>query len=307
MSPAASIMSSTAISVILPNYNGRTLLEKNLPSLFQALADIPHEVIVVDDCSRDDSVEFLQQSYPTIQVIRTEHNHGFSATCNRGIMAATQPLLCVVNTDVTFTPDYFLKAQPHFTDPRLFAVKGEILNYQESFDSVVNTESTSLLYYKRGFLRFNQRVKPEPDNLTGKVNGQFVLLGCCFVCRREVMVALGGFDEIYSPFYWEDADLALRALRAGYGLVFEPDCKVYHQTSSTIGTYRSTTRRRLVSMRNKFIFTWRHLQGGGAWASHIVFTVASLLLRWITLDWKYYVAFGNALVRRLTFKSSLPT
>jgi len=292
-------MAYQAISVILPNYNGTGLLRRNLPSLIEALetTGVDHEIIVVDDCSSDDSVAMLQAEFPQVRLVVNEKNLGFSATCNRGVHAAVHPLLCIVNTDVTFTRDYFQKALPYFADPAMFAVKGAIINYRNDFDDILNTESTSLLYYKRGFLRFNQRVEPRPETFTGKVDGQFVLLGCCFVCDREKMLELGGFDEIFSPFYWEDADLAIRALRRGFHLAYEPECKVFHQTSSTIASYRSNTRRRLVSMRNKFLFTWRHLQGVGQWTSHIGFTTLSLLVRWLILDWKFYWAFASALMR----------
>lgn len=292
-------MSTTTLSIILPNFNGRQLLQRNLPSLFAAVAGLEHEVIVVDDCSNDDSVPFLQQHYPQIKLIQNPHNMGFSATCNAGVRAATKSLLCIVNTDVTFTPEYFTRALPYFADPSLFSVKGEILNYSDSFDKLINTESTSEIYYKRGFLRFNQRVEPQPDKLSGKLGEQFTLLGCCFVCRREMMLELDGFDEIYSPFYWEDADLAMRALHRGYHLAYVPECRVYHQLSSTLSAYRSHTRRRLVSMRNKFIFTWRHLHGSGYWLSHVTVTFLSLLSRWLILDWKFYIAFFSALVRIL--------
>ena len=96
-----------SISTVLPNYNGRHLLEKNIPSLLEAIGTIHNEIIVVDDCSTDDSVAFLENTYPNIKVIRNDVNLGFSSTCNKGIRAATLDLLCIVNTDVTFTPDYF--------------------------------------------------------------------------------------------------------------------------------------------------------------------------------------------------------
>ena len=96
---------TNSISIVLPNYNGRHLLEKNLPSIVEALAGFDHEIIIVDDCSADDSVEFIQRSYPDIKLIQNEVNLGFSTTCNTGIFAAKYPLLCVANTDVTFTPE----------------------------------------------------------------------------------------------------------------------------------------------------------------------------------------------------------
>ena len=291
-----------SISVILPNFNGRGLLEKNIPSLFEALGDIDNEIIVIDDYSSDDSVQFLKETYPVIKVIRNEINLGFSATCNKGIKAAKLNLLCVVNTDVTFTPDYFTNMIREFDDTSLFAVKGDIVNYDKSFDDVINIDRTTTLYYKRGFLRFDTRTPITNRTVMTKKNSQFVALGCCFVCNREMMLQLKGFDEIYSPFYWEDSDLAQRALESDFKLLYLPESKVFHQASSTISNYRSNTQRRLVSNRNKFLFSWQHLDSKTFWMSHVPTTALNLLVRWLIIDWKYYVAFYNALNRKLTFQ-----
>ena len=293
---------NTSISVIIPNYNGRDLLEKNIPSLFSALNELDFEIIVVDDCSTDDSVQFLKESYPNIIIIKNSKNQGFSATCNKGIFASTKHLLCLTNTDVTFTNDFFSNAFPYFQNPDVFAVKGEIINYADNQANVINKEATSLLYYKRGILRFNQRIEPDTKKFTGDINGQFVLLGCCFVCSREMILSLNGYNEIFSPFYWEDADLAIRALRKNYKLIYAPECKVLHQTSSTISKTRSNTRRRLTSNRNKFLFTWLHLQQPIHIIQHITFTVLSLLTRWIILDWKYYYSLVWATSRYIKYK-----
>jgi GT2 family glycosyltransferase len=298
MSQADNIFS---ISIVLPNYNGRSLLEKNLPSLITAVEQYDHEIIVVDDKSSDDSVRFIEQNYPQITVIENKINQGFSSTCNKGIKIASKDLTCIANTDVTFTHNYFTNAMQCFTAPDIFAVKGDIINYRENFDDVINIERTCLLYYKRGFLRFNHKVEPAHTFQGSKLNTQFVLLGCCFVCRREPLQALKGFDEIYSPFYWEDSDLAQRALESGYKLMYSEDCKVYHQLSSTINTYRSKRHRLLVSNRNKFLFTWRHLSGFKNWLVHLIYTLLNLITRWIILDWKYYAALFRALFRYFAF------
>ena len=291
-----------SISVVLPNFNGRNLLQKNLPSLITALGDFDYEIIIVDDCSSDDSVKFLKETYPEIKIICNEINLGFSATCNKGINTAKLKLLCIVNTDVTFTPDYFTNMIREFDDTSLFALKGDIINYNQSFDDVINIDRTTTLYYKRGFLRFDtSNPLTQRTSLSG-ADDIFVALGCCFVCNREMMIKLHGFDEIYSPFYWEDSDLARRAMRSGYKLLYLPKSVVYHQASSTIANYRSNVQRHLVSDRNKFLFSWRHLDTKTFWTSHLPITALSLLVRWLTIDWKYYVAFYNALIRKLTFQ-----
>jgi GT2 family glycosyltransferase len=284
-----------SISVVLPNYNGRQLLEKNLPSLIKAIETFEHEIIVVDDHSTDDSISFLKTAYPHIKIIENRQNHGFSFSCNRGIDATRNYYTCISNTDVTFTENFFSNAIKNFTSPDVFAVKGDIINYYDNVDNILNIERTSLLYYKRGFLRFNQKIEPSSNKFYPEINSQFVLLGCCFVCKNDILKDLGGYDEIYSPFYWEDADLAQRALEKGYTLKYDDTCKIYHEVSATISNNVSNVKRRLVSNRNKFIFTWRHLKGVEKWLSHVLYTVLNLLIRWLTLDWKYYVAFISAL------------
>lgn len=291
-----------SISVVLPNYNGRHLLEKNLPSIIEALTGFEHEIIVVDDCSADDSVEFLQHTYPDIVLIKNEINLGFSTTCNTGIFAAKHPLLCVANTDVTFTPEYFTNMVDEFDDTDLFAVKGDIVNYASSYDDVMSIDRTTTMYYKRGFLRFDTSNPLLERAVFSGDDDIYVGLGCCFVCDREMMIKLQGFDEIYSPFYWEDSDLARRAMHNGYKLLYLPESIVYHQASSTIANYRSNVQRRLISNRNKFLFCWQHLDTKKFWISHVPTTILNLLVRWLIIDWKYYVAFYTAVTRKLTFQ-----
>lgn len=292
-------MMKHSISVILPNYNGRSLLLSNIPSIVIALenAKCDYQVIVVDDCSTDDSVDMLKKEFPFVKIIVNETNQGFSYTCNRGIFDAKNSILCIVNTDVTFTPDYFINGIGYFDDESVFALKGNIINYQNNINEVVSIEKTAKLFIKRGLLRFDKKVEYIPDSFTGEIGGQFVLLGCCFMCSRDKALELKGFDEIFSPFYWEDSDLALRALRKGFKLIYEPLCVVYHKTSSTIPNFRSNTKIKLISNRNKFIFSWKYLKGTKQWLSHIFYTLVNLTTRWIILDWKYYVALFNALLR----------
>lgn len=292
-------MMKHSISVILPNYNGRSLLLSNIPSIVIALehARCDYEIIVVDDCSTDDSVDMLKKEFPFVKVIVNKTNQGFSYTCNRGIFDAKNSILCIVNTDVTFTPDYFTIGIKYFDDENIFALKGNIINYQNKIDEIVSIEKTAQLFIKRGLLRFDKKVEYVPDSFTGEIGGQFVLLGCCFMCSRDKALELKGFDEIFSPFYWEDSDLALRALRKGFKLIYEPLCVVYHKTSSTIPNFRSSTKIKLISNRNKFIFSWKYLKGTKQWLSHIFYILLNLTTRWIILDWKYYVALFNALQR----------
>lgn len=293
------------ISVVLPNYNGRHLLEANLPSLAIALnkLECAHEIIVADDASTDDSVHFLETNYPEIIIRKATKNQGFSSNCNLGAKAARWELLCIVNTDVIFDEDYFYKAYGYFqNNTALFAVKGDIIHYSNDINNPVNIGHACQLYFKRGLLRYTHNIKPDPAKFGAGIGMQFLPLGTGFICDTAKYVELGGYAEIFSPFYWEDPDLALRALEKGWQLQYAPECRLYHKTSSTISATQTNLRRRLVSIRNKHIFTWRHLKGPTAWSIHVIFTLLSILTRWLVLDWKYYIALTWALWRQATFQ-----
>lgn len=290
---------STGISVVLPNYNGKNLLSKNLPYLFKSLdnAGLDYEVIISDDCSLDDSIDYLAKNYPDIIITKTKNNSGFSVNCNNGIKKAKLAYLCVANTDIQFTPEYFKNALKYFTDPDLFAIKGDICNFSDTTDNLINIEKEARLYYKNGFLRFNYDFSKKIQ-----YDIQFSLLGSCFLCKTSVMRELDGFNEIFSPFYWEDSDLALRAIYSGYQVKYVNDCPAYHKISSTISKKCTGNTRKLISYRNKFLFTWLHLHSVKRWGSHIFFVIFSLLFRWLILDWKYYSSFFMAINRIRIFK-----
>ena len=75
------------ISIIIPNYNGESLLKENIPILLNALRNLKnrYEIIVVDDCSIDNSVKLLKEKFPLIKVIKTDKNSGFGSSCNLGV------------------------------------------------------------------------------------------------------------------------------------------------------------------------------------------------------------------------------
>jgi GT2 family glycosyltransferase len=118
-----------SISVVIPNYNGEQLLQKNLPLLYQALntANLEYEIIIPDDASTDNSIHFLKNNYPQIILVRNKTNSGFATNINSGIRKATKELVFLLNSDIELTPDYFLTLLPYFQDNKTFGVTGRII------------------------------------------------------------------------------------------------------------------------------------------------------------------------------------
>lgn len=285
------------VSVVIPNYNGTDLLRSNLPALFTSLNDAgeAYEVIVVDDCSSDNSVDFLHKQYPDVHVIVNEQNYGFARTCNVGIAAAKGEFTCVVNTDVQFKEQYFKNAIAVLRNTGAFATLGDIYNYSDGKLDVHQTAGQ--MRFKRGLLRFSSTNELNPSRFGWHSGDHFLALGCCFVARTDELKQLGGFNEIFIPFYWEDVDLCIRAFKAGLKIEYCHDCPIVHYASGTIAKTRTNVRRRLVSQRNKFLFTWMHMTTKREKYLHAWYLFYSAAFRWLVLDWRFYVALCAATIR----------
>ena len=246
-----------SLSVIIPNYNGKHLLESYLPSVFEALENtgVSYELIVVDDASKDDSVSFIKNTYPQITLLVNDSNRGFSYTCNQGIAIAHYELTLLLNSDVRLTPDYFEKQWIYFQREDTFGVMGRIM----SADGATIEDAARILFYKGCRIkanRFYYSANPNDQNVyTAYLSGANALID------TKKLKELHGFDEIYSPFSSEDSDLSLRAWLLGWKCYYEHQSICFHQVSGSTKTQIKSAFIKTVYYRNRFIFHAIHLQG----------------------------------------------
>ena len=284
-----------SISVVIPNYNGKELLKKNIPTVLAALEynRSDYEVIVADDCSVDDSVPFLKEKFTQVQVVVGDQNLGFSGNINRGLRVARKDLVLALNSDVSLEKDYFTYQLPYFENPHIFGVMGALL-FPES-KQVQRLD----LYPKQDFWGYFKSMQI-PGYQFDKPTRIFFVSVSNVLMDRNKLNELNGFNELFSPFYGEDLDLGFRAWRMGWESLYEPRSKAYHQASTTISQFNKKKKIRLISRRNKIIFHDLHLQG---WQRCLFFLKMSLdvLSRWIILDTSYY----KALVKYLMMRKSI--
>jgi len=278
-----------SISVLIPNYNGRQLLEKHLPYTYAALenAGIPFEIIVVDDCSTDDSVSFLRGCYPDIRLLENPMNQGFSATCNRGIAAAQHELLLLLNSDIQLTVDYFANQWPCFMHENTFGVAGQII------DATTGTTGNAGRLLKKYRYRINTK-RFFKTTTPGKPVPTVQLSGANALVRTDRIRLLGGFDEIFSPFYSEDTDLSLRAWRMGWACYYDFGSTCTHLGASTIKAKHCRQEIKKIYYRNKFILNAIHRRGvpGTGFSIQLVcFDVLPKLLAGKTWIWDSFTAY----------------
>ncbi len=123
------------ISVVIPTWKGRRLLEAYLPSVLVAV-DVygkergrETEIITVEDAGGDDTIAWLRDQYAgRIILLKHQRNLGFAAACQTGFEAAQYPIVLLLNNDVRLRPDCLAPLVKHFMDPQVFAVTGKLLN-----------------------------------------------------------------------------------------------------------------------------------------------------------------------------------
>ena len=180
---------ATAASVVIPNWNGRDLLEKYLPSIVTALAGNPaNEIVVVDNGSTDGSAEFVRRNFPQVHLVALEKNLGFGGGSNAGFRAAAHDIVVLLNSDMRVAPDFLAPLLEGFCDPLVFAVSCQIF----FSDPAKLREETGLTqgWWEDGQLRVRHRIDPAVDTLFPCFYGGG---GSCAFDRQKFL-ELGGFD-----------------------------------------------------------------------------------------------------------------
>lgn len=246
-----------SVSIVIPNYNGKHLLEKYLPSVFTAAknAETTFEIIVIDDGSKDDSIDFIKSHYPNIKLLINDKNRGFSYTCNHGIGEAKYDLILLLNSDVKLTPNYFEHQWKYFNKPDTFGVMARIMSFDESRIE----DAARLLYYGGCRIKANKFYYSEHPNDESVYTAY--LSGANALVDTKKLKELGGFDEIYSPFSSEDFDLSLRAWQLGWKCYYEHQAFCFHHVSGSTKTQIKSNFIKKVYYRNRYILQGIHLQG----------------------------------------------
>ena len=243
------------ISVIVTNWNGLSLLKKNLENIIINSPEA-NEIIFADDASSDSSIEFakkLQKKYPKLKIVEHKENLGFGENSNNAVKNATGELVVLLNNDIYPHPNYIKNSLKHFNNPNVFGVGFAELGH----------ENWARIYWSNGYLQH------EPGTDVSKTHISAWVSGGSSIVRKDSFLRLGGFDPIYAPFYSEDLDLGLRAWKSGYTLLWEPSAIVEHKHESTMSKfpkhsldYAKERNRLLTVLRN---FTDKELLNSNKW------------------------------------------
>ena len=264
---------TAAASVVIPNWNGRDLLEKYLPSVVTAMAgSAENEVIVVDNGSSDGSADFVRQHFPTVRLLALETNLGFGGGSNAGFAAAKNDIVVLLNSDMRVAADFLAPLLAGFTGESVFAVSCQIY----FSDPEKKREETGLTqaWWANGALRVRHR---DDSQVTGLYPCFYGGGGSCAFDRRKFL-ELGGFDEVLRPFYLEDTDLGFMAWKRGWKVFYQPQSHVWHEHRGTIGKQFSPEYIQAMLKKNFILFCWKNLGEWPRLLSNFAFTWSGAVL-----------------------------
>jgi GT2 family glycosyltransferase len=253
----------TRVTFIVPTHNQRELMDLCLPPLLEEAGPV-HKVLVVDDASTDGTAEHVRRRYPRVRVVRLTRNRGFARAARAGIAACDTPLFALINSDVQVRPGFLAAILPHFERDDVFAVCARI-----ELPGGSQMETGNVAPSFSGIL--------EPYHLPpGKPGPILFAGGASSVFHRARYDALGGFETIFQPLYWEDIDLGYRAWRAGWRSLFEPAASVWHQRRAWIGPRFGDALANETFLKNSLVFVWKNLRDRAMLTQHWVYVCARL-------------------------------
>jgi len=241
-------MAAVDLSIIIVNWNTRQLLGRCLSSLAQSSDGMQLEVIVVDNNSEDDSVEYVAQHFSEVQIIRNNCNRGFAAASNQGIAIARGRNILFLNSD-TIVHKGALKAMAELLDNtseaglcscRLLNSDGSTqpnVYHFPSFRAMLQ-RYTALKYL--GLFKSARAFYKMRDFSYGAATSVDCVMGAVSMVKWEVLDHIGNIDEkLY--FYFEDTDLCYRIKQAGFKIYFTPNGEITHlgrASSSLLGAHK---------------------------------------------------------------------
>ncbi len=248
------------IAIVILNWNGKSFLEKFLPSVIQH--NHPDaDIIIADNDSNDDSVEFLKDTYPNIRVIRNKKNYGFAGGYNEALKQIHAEYYVLLNSDIEVSPNWIDPILDHMeANPDVAACQPKILSYDEPGKFEYAGASGGFIdQYGYPFCR--GRIFLSLENDEGQYDDiaeVFWATGACFFVRAKAFLSLGGLDEDFFA-HMEEIDFCWRLKNEGHKIMVIPTSVIYHVGGGTLP--KSSAIKTYLNFRNNMILLYKNLPG----------------------------------------------
>lgn len=266
------------LSIIIVNYNGKHYLKDCLDSLKKCCGGINHEVIIFDNASTDNSIDFIQQNFPKIQLIESKENIGFARGNNKAVQSSKGDLILLLNND-TVLLDNILPAIEVVDRDKVGVVGIKMLGKQNEYRRSVGKFPTPIRLLKLSWLYYNSI-----DFKNGKfgksqyevdwIEGSFLLT------KRKIWDSIGGLDSDYF-MYVEDLDFCKKVRLADKKAIYFTECSYIH--------YGGYSKQRGELLKNGFKkYINKHHKG------------LTKKISVLSLEFNYFVKYAKEIIRKTT-------
>jgi len=249
------------VSIVILNWNGRQHLEHFLPDLLGHTTQNGAEIVVADNGSADDSLEFLKKVYPRIRIIELEQNHGFSGGYNRALEQIDAKYIVLLNSDIEVTEGWL---EPMLelmeNDEKVGACTPKILDFKKRTHFEYAGAAGGFID-RFGYPFCRGRIFDHLEEDKGQYDKAIDLFwgsGACLMVRADLYRESGGLDEQFFA-HMEEIDLCWRLQRMGYRIRIVPSSRVYHVGGATL--QRGNPFKTYLNFRNNLLLLYKNLPG----------------------------------------------
>lgn len=249
-----------SIAIVILNWNGRTMLERFLPSVIANSEGT--RVIVADNGSSDDSVAFLRQQYPTLQLILLDKNYGFAEGYNRALQEVDADYYVLLNSDVECTPHWVEPVVEMMErEPQVAVAQPKLLMYGQK-DTFEYAGGAGGFIDRYGYPFCRGRLFNSLEKDKGQYDDEcdiFWATGAAMFVRASVWKELGGLDGDFFA-HMEEIDFCWRTQLAGYRVRYCPRSVLYHVGGGTLP--KSSPFKTELNFRNNLSMLYKNLPDG---------------------------------------------
>ncbi|MFY0674168.1 MAG: glycosyltransferase family 2 protein [Bacteroidia bacterium] len=256
-------MNRPKVATAILNWNGRHWLEKFLPSVM-ATDYANHQIVVIDNGSTDDTIDFLEKQYPEVQIVINSENHGFAGGYNEGLKNVEADYYAILNSDVEVDPNWLNPLVDLLEEnEKIAACQPKLLGYnQKTHFEYAGACGGFIDWY--GFPFCRGRIFESNEEDLGQYDTArpvFWATGAALFIRANLFHEQKGFDADFFA-HMEEIDLCWRLQNAGYEIWAEPKSVCYHVGGGTLG--KENPRKTYLNFRNNLYMMSKNLPLGDA-------------------------------------------
>ena len=230
------------ISIIIVSYNVKDYIKKCIQSIMKFSTNTSYEIIIIDNNSKDGSKEMLKKNLSNkINLIFNSENLGFAKAVNIGLRHSKGDFVLLVNPDTVFIENIAYKLKKYIQENRKVGIVGcKVLNKDQTFQISSRRNFPylhSLMFKLIGLSKcFPKNKFISSYNMTylneNIISKNISISGACMMFQKKMIKNIGLFDERFF-LYFEDTDFCLRAIKAGYKVVYYPEAQIVHHKGAS--------------------------------------------------------------------------